>query len=124
MRSLYLTPAKLTVNCARATLSEPRIFIQGEGVARFQSARQSIILFQLFRDLALLAPAMGLSNAFINSRLRFRLSSFFFCLRLNLALSPFLFDTYSPLRSPHFDSVSERSDGVASPIKMIRFSML
>jgi hypothetical protein len=66
-----------------------------------QSARPRRILFQLFRDLALVEPAVSLSNAFRNSRLRFRLSSFFFRVRLNLALSPFLFDIYSPSRASH-----------------------
>jgi hypothetical protein len=55
--------------------------------------------FQLFRDLAPVAPVLSLSNVFHNSRLRFRLSNFFFRLRLNLALSPFLFDMYSPSRA-------------------------
>src|SRR5215475_13570750 len=63
-----------------------------------QSARSGRILIQLFRDLAFVAPAVSLSNALRNSRLRFRLNSFFFRLRLNLALSPFLFDIYSPSR--------------------------
>jgi hypothetical protein len=67
-----------------------------------QSARPGGILFLLFRDLALGAPAVSLSNAFRNSRLRFRLSNFFFRIRLNLALSPFLFDIYSPSRASCF----------------------
>jgi hypothetical protein len=79
-----------------------------------QSAGPGRILFQLFRDLLLFAPAVSISNAFRNSRLRFRLSSFFFCLRLNLALSPFLFDIYSPLHAPYFGPVSSQSDAVNS----------
>ena len=86
-----------------------------------QSARPRRILFQLFRDLALVAPAVSLSNAFRNSRLRFRLNSFFFCLRLNLALSPFLFDIYSPLRALHFGSGSGQSGAVASPLRGFAF---
>src|SRR5262245_31139909 len=86
-----------------------------------QSARPSRILFQLFRDLALFVPAVALSNAFRNSRLRFRLSSFFFCLRLDLALSPFLFDIYSPLRALHFGSDIGRSGAVASLLRGFAF---
>src|SRR5215510_6848165 len=86
-----------------------------------QPARPGRILFQLFRDLALFVPAVSLSNAFRNSRLRFRLSSFFFCLRLNLALSPFLFDMYFPSHAPHFGSVSSRSGAVASPLRGFAF---
>jgi len=71
-----------------------------------QSARPWRILFQLFRDLAPVAPAVSLSNAFRNSRLRFRLSNFFFRLRLNLALSPFLFDINSSSRAQRFGSDS------------------
>src|SRR5262249_22671103 len=82
-----------------------------------QSARPGRILFQLFRDLALFAPTVSLSNAFSNSRLRFRLSSFFFCLRLNLALSPFLFDIHSPSHAPYFGLVSSQSGAVASPLR-------
>jgi hypothetical protein len=51
-----------------------------------------VSLFQLFRGLALAVPAEGLSDALRNPRSRFRRSSFFFRSRLNLALSPFLFD--------------------------------
>src|SRR5262247_3122516 len=79
-----------------------------------QSARPRKILFQLFRDLALVAPAVSLSSVFRNSRLRFRLSNFFFRLRLNLALSPFLFDIYSPSRASFFGSEGSQSGAVAS----------
>jgi hypothetical protein len=67
--------------------------------------------------LALVAPAASLSNAFRNSRLRFRLSSFFFRVRLNLALSPFLFDIYSPSRASCFGSDRSQSDAVASHLR-------
>src|SRR5262245_29215051 len=87
-----------------------------------QSARPSRILFQLFRDLALFVPAVALSNVFRNSRSRFRLSSFFFCLRLNLALSPFLFDICSPSHSPQFSSCSDQSGAVPSPLRLFAFS--
>src|SRR5262245_1087689 len=79
-----------------------------------RSARPRRILIQLFRDLALIAPAVSLSNAFRNSRSRFRLSSFFFRLRLNLALSPFLFEIYSPSRASCFGSEGSQSGAVAS----------
>src|SRR4030095_8712492 len=82
-----------------------------------QSARPEGILFQLFRDLALVAPAVSLSNAFRNSRLRFRLSNFFFRLRLNLALSPLLFDINSPSRAQRFSSESSQSGAVASHLR-------
>src|SRR5262245_37341243 len=86
-----------------------------------QSARPGGILFQLFRDLALVTPAVSLSNAFRNSRLRFRLSSFFFRLRLNLALSPFLLAIYSPSRAPCFGSYRSQSDAVAPLLREFVF---
>src|SRR5215475_7345138 len=86
-----------------------------------QSARPGGILFQLFRDLALVAPAVSLSNAFRNSRLRFRLSSFFFRLRLNLALSPFLFDIYSPSRASCFGLYGRQCGAAASHLRGFAF---
>src|SRR4030095_3618983 len=86
-----------------------------------QSARPGRILFQLFRDLALVAPAVSVSNAFRNSRLRFRLSNFFFRIRLNLALSPFLFDINSTSRAQRFGSQSSQSGAVASHLKGFAF---
>src|SRR5882672_2450407 len=79
------------------------------------------MLFQLFWDLALVPPVVSLSNASRNSRLRFRLISFFFRLRLNLALSPFLFDIYSPSRASCFGSDSGQSGAVASPLRGFAF---
>src|SRR5262245_59995306 len=86
-----------------------------------QSARPIIILIQLFRDLAHVAPAVSLSNAFRNSRSRFRLSSFFFRLRLNLALSPFHFDIYSPSRAACFGSEGSQSGAGASHLRGFAF---